>query len=166
MAVQFTEKGRKMRLISLSTVGQHVKANSTICLCCLAHLKSFLGRFRPQVVQFRSILLLVASCLLSRGLFSLRSAGFRVSLSAELGSSVWSFGMIPPPLLIFFVCSHQQASLCWWAPPLPVQDEFPAAAAADRTSARAWPRYPREPRQPLLPPQAELGWRQHQLPLR
>lgn len=59
-------------------------------------MKSSLGRFRPQVVQFRSALPLVASCLLSRGLFSLRSAGFRVLVLAELGSSVWSFGMIPP----------------------------------------------------------------------
>lgn len=127
--------------------------------------QSSLGQFRPQVVQFRSALPLVASCLLSTGLFSLRSPGFRVSVLAELGSSVWSFGMIPPSLLLS-VCSHQQASLCWRAPPLPVQDEFPPAAAADRTFARAWPRHPREPRQPLLPPQAELGWRQHQLPLR
>lgn len=59
-----------------------------------------------------------------------------------------------PPLLPS--SSHQQAPLCGRAPPLPVPDELPAAAAAAGAAAGTQP--PREPRQPrlaLLPAQAE-----------
>lgn len=70
------------------------------------------------------------------------------------------------PCLFFFATSHQQAPLCRRAPALPVQDEFPATTAVDRSSSRARPQHPRESRQPLLSAQAELRWRQHQLPLR
>lgn len=40
----------------------------------------------------------VASCLFSAGLFSSGSVAFRVSVWAELGSSVWNAGVLPPSL--------------------------------------------------------------------
>lgn len=77
----------------------------------------------------------------------------------------WCFYGVLSLFPLFFVCSHQQASLHRRSPPLPVQDEFPAPAATDRAPSRARPRHSWDSRQPLLSPQAELGRRQHQLPL-